>query len=211
MMTPDAAQAMTLVRDSSHFGWYVIPLFLIVLYLYADQIAERRWNVVLGALAFWLMDWINEIWNALLFHFNQTAPAWATPNDSAYVLLIGLNIEITLMFAVMGLMAVRTLPADKHGRILGMNNRWFMAIANSTLCVLVEMYLNHIHVLTWDLPYWNSGFPWLIFLAGYLPFFLVAYWVHDMNNLRKQVYTLGALGGSVIAALLVFSTTLGWI
>ncbi|HEX7910914.1 MAG TPA: hypothetical protein VF534_22885 [Paraburkholderia sp.] len=211
MTTPSAAQAYALVRDPSHFAWYVIPLMLIVLYLYSEQVAERRWSVVLGGLAFWLMDWVNEIWNGLLFHFNQVAPAWATPGGSAYVVLIGLNIEITFMFAVMGLLAVRTLPVDRNLRIAGMDNRWFMAIVNSVLCVLTEIVLNHIGVLTWDLPYWNASFPWLIFLIGYLPFFRVAYWVHDMVERRRQVQTVAVLGGGVAAALLIFGGVLGWI
>lgn len=210
-MTPSAAQAQALLRDASHFQWYVIPLLLIVLYLYAEQVAQRRWAVVLGALAFWLMDWINEIWNGLLFHFTQFAPAWGTPGASAYVILIGLNIEISFMFAVMGLYAVRLLPADPRLRIMGIGNRWFIAVVNSVLCVLVEVWLNHIGALTWDWKYWNAGAPWLIFLLGYLPFYVVAYWVHDLADTRRQLAVVGTLAGIVIAALAVFGGVLGWL
>lgn len=210
-MTASAAQALALLRDASNFQWYVIPLLLIVLYLYVEQVAERRWSVVLGAAAFWLMDWINEIWNGLLFHFTQFAPAWGTPGDSAYVILIGLNIEISFMFAVMGLYAVRSLPADPKLRILGLNNRWFIAVANSVLCVLVEVWLNRIGALTWDWKYWNAGAPWLIFLLGYLPFFVVAYWVHDMSDRRRQLAVVGSLAGVVGVGLALFGGVLGWI
>jgi hypothetical protein len=211
-MTPSAASALALLRDPAHFQWYVIPLLLVVLYLYGEQLVERRWSVVLGAAAFWLMDWINEIWNALVFHFNGYAPAWATPgHDSAFVILIGLNIEICFMFAVMGLYAVRQLPADRGLRILGIPNRWFLAVVNSILCVAVEIVLNAIGALTWDLKYWNTGFPWLIFLVGYLPFFLVAYWVHDLGETRRQLTVVGLLAGIVGASLLLFGPVLGWI
>ncbi|TJY56240.1 hypothetical protein E4T66_19975 [Sinimarinibacterium sp. CAU 1509] len=210
-MTPSSAQALALLRDGSHFQWYVIPLLLIVLYLYADQIAQRRWSVVLGALAFWLMDWINEIWNGLLFHFTQFAPAWGTPGSSAYVILIGLNIEISLMFAVMGLYAVRLLPPDRGLRVLGINNRWLIAVVNSVACVLVEVWLNRAGALTWDWRYWNAGFPWLIFLIGYLPFYVVAYRVHDMASTRRQLIVVGSLAGVVVSALAVFGGALGWI
>jgi hypothetical protein len=211
-MTPSATAALELLRDSSQFQWYVIPLLLIVFYLYGEQIAERRWSVVLGALAFWLMDWINEIWNALIFHYNGFAPVWATPGgDSAYVILIGLNIEISFMFAVMGLYAMRQLPTDRGMKILGISNRWFLAVVNSILCVLVEVVLNAIGALTWDLKYWNTGFPWLIFLVGYLPFFVVGYWVHDMQNLRRQLAVVGTLAGIVGSALILFGPILGWI
>ena len=211
-MTPSAAAALELLRDSSQFNWIIIPLLLVVIYLYGEQVARQRWSVVLGALAFWLMDWVNEIWNALIFHFNQYAPAWATPgNDSAYVILIGLNIEISFMFLVMGLYAMRQLPADRERKILGIDNRWFLAIVNSILCVFVEILLNAIGALTWDLEYWNTHFPVLIFLIGYLPFFAVGYWVHDMQSRRQQVVVVGTLAVIVGSALLVFGVVLRWI
>ncbi|MBV8125035.1 MAG: hypothetical protein JO370_13285 [Paucibacter sp.] len=120
MITAAAAQAQSLLRDTSHFQWYVIPFLLVVIQAFGEQIAEKRWSVVLGAAAFWLMDWFNEIVNGLVFHFSGYAPIWATPGSSALVLLIGLNIEITFMFALMGLFAMRTLPADTRQKILGL-------------------------------------------------------------------------------------------
>lgn len=206
-----AAQAQALVRDPSHFQWYVIPLLLVVFYAYGEQVAERRWNVVLAGIAFWLMDWVNEIWNALLFHFSGFAPAWGTPGGSAYVILIGLNIEISLMFLLMGLYAVRTLPRDRAWRIFGINNRWIWASVNSLLCVVVEVFLNHIGALTWEWRWWNVGSPWLIWLIGYMPFFLVACWVHDMPSLKRQIGVVSTLGVFVLAGLGVFAGWLQWI
>lgn len=206
-----AAQAQALVRDPTHFQWYVIPLLLVVLYAYGEQAAERRWNVVLAGIAFSLMDWINEIWNALIFHFSGYAPIWGTPGGSAYVILIGLNIEIVFMFLLMGLFAVRTLPHDRALRIAGLNNRWVLAAVNSVLCVLVEIGLNRIGALTWEWRGWNAGAPWLIWLVGYMPFFVVAHWVHDMNSLKRQISVVGALGIFVLACLGIFAGWLHWI
>ena len=211
MITASAAQAEQLVRDSSHFQWYVIPLMLFAIYAYAEQAAEKRWNVVLAGMAFWLMDWVNEIWNGLVFHFSGFAPIWATPFGSAYTLLIGLNIEISFMFAIMGLATVRMLPPDRHLKILGINNRWVMAVVNSVLCVFVEIWLNHVGALTWDWRGWNAGAPWLIFLIGYLPFFVVAYWVHDMASRKAQIKVVALLAAGVGIALAVFAGLLGWI
>lgn len=211
MLAASAVQAQSLVRDASHFQWYVIPLLLIVLYAYVEQVAQRRWNIVLAGLAFWLMDWVNEIWNALLFHFSGFAPAWGTPGNSAYVLLIGLNIEISFMFAIMGLMSVRMLPSDPSLRFFGISNRWLLAICNSILCVMVELWLNRIGVLTWEWPWWNVRAPWLIFLIGYLPFFLVAYWVHDMASRKHQLWVVGMLAMIVAASLTLFAGILNWI
>ncbi|GAB2876263.1 hypothetical protein GCM10027277_52090 [Pseudoduganella ginsengisoli] len=211
MPPSSAALAHALVRDPSRFQWYVVTFLLVVIWAYGEQAAQRRWGVLFAALAFWLMDWVNEIWNALLFHFSGFAPAWSTPGQSAYVILIGLNIEICFMFALMGLFAVRTLPADRHLRILGINNRWLLACVNSTLCVLVELWLNHIGALAWEWQGWNVRAPYLIWLIGYLPFFVVTYWVHDMSSVRKQAAATGALAAGVAMALTVFGGVLGWI
>lgn len=211
MIPLSAAQAQVLVRDPSHFQWYVIPLLLIVIYLYGEHAAARRWNVVLAGVAFWLMDWINEIWNGLLFHFFGFAPAWSTPGGSAYVILIGLNIEITFMFAVMGLYAVRTLPANRDMKLFGINNRWLFAGVNSVLCVGVEIWLNRIGALAWEWRGWNVNAPYLIWLIGYMPFFIVAYWVYDMPSLKRQIAVVAGLASMVVAALAIFAGVLGWI
>lgn len=206
-----AQAAQAILRDPSQFQWVLIPLFLLVLHVYALQIHQRNWSIVLGGLAFWCMDWINEIWNSLIFHFSGYAPAWGAPADTAYLLLIGLNIEISLMFAVMGVTAMLTLPADPKARVLGLNNRLLWAVANSALAVLVEIGLNQIGALTWEWPYWQTRFPWLIFLVGYLPFFLVGAWVHDMASRRRQLLTVGALAGLVVGSLALFGGVLGWL
>lgn len=211
MIADSAAQAQALVRNASHFQWYVIPLLLLVIQAYGEQAAARRWNVVLAGVAFWLMDWINEIWNGLLFHFSGFAPAWGTPGSSAYVILIGLNVEITFMFAIMGLYAARMLPADANAKIFGINNRWVIAAVNSVLCVGVEYWLNHIGALTWEWSGWNVGTPWLIWLVGYMPFFVVAYLVHDMRSRKSQVAVVGGLGATVAGGLGLFAGVLHWI
>lgn len=206
-----ALRAQALLRDPQHFQWYLLPLLLLTLYVYAEQIRAQRGSVVLGGLAFWCMDWINEIGNALIFHFTAYAPIWATPGETAYQLLIGLNSEISLMFAVLGVAALLLLPADPRLRILGVNNRWLFAVVNSLLAVGIECLLNAAGALSWEYAYWNRGFPYLIVLFGYLPFFAMAYWVHDMTDRRRQLRTVGLLAGFVILSLTVFGGILGWL
>jgi len=210
-MTPGAKQALSILRDASHFQWYVIPLLLIVVYIYSVEVERKNWNVLFGGLALWGMDWFNEIWNALLFHFNKFAPVWATPGATAYNILIGLNIEITFMFAVMGIFACKMLPKDRKMKILGVNNRIFFAVLNALLAVGIEALLNLAGALTWDLPWWNLRAPWLIFLVGYLPFFVVCFWVHDMKKVQDKIKTVGAILGFDAACLIVFGAILRWI
>lgn len=182
---------------------------MIVVYLYFRQAELGNWSRILAALALWGMDWINEILNALVLRFTGYAPVWGIGHESSWLILIGINVEITLMFLVMGLAATTLLPADKGLRVFGINNRLFFACANSVICVLVELVLNHFGMLIWRWPWWNATHPWLIFLLGYLPFFLVAYAVYDMESRRRQMATVAAILGVDAIALATF-ISLGW-
>jgi hypothetical protein len=211
MPTQLAAQALKILRDGSQFQWYVIPLFALVVYVYAVEVERKNWNLVLAGLAFWGMDWFNEIWNGLVFHFTQYAPVWGAPSKTAFLILIGLNIEICLMFAVAGITFSKMLPADKRVRVLGLPNRLFFAIAGSMFCVFVEVLLNSVGALTWEYAWWGVRAPWLIFLIGYLPFFLISFWVFDMESVQKKVMTVGTIFAVDIIGLVVFGLVLGWI
>lgn len=41
-MTDDARAALAQLRDPSQFEWYVIPLLLLVLYVYAAEVERRN-------------------------------------------------------------------------------------------------------------------------------------------------------------------------
>ena len=211
METDSALEALAILRDGSQFQWYVIPLFALVVYVYAGEVERRNWNLVFAGLAYWGMDWFNEIWNSLVFHFTDFAPVWGAPAKTAYLILIGLNIEICFMFAIAGVTFAKMLPTDKKLRIWGIPNRLLIAIGGSAFCVFVEVLLNIVGALTWDYSWWNKRAPWLIFLVGYLPFFLVSFWVHDMESVKKKLSVLGVIYGVDIISILVFGVILGWI
>jgi hypothetical protein len=211
MPSESTQQALSILRDGSQFVWYVIPLFAIVVYVYAVEIERRNWNLFFAGLAFWGMDWFNEIWNSLVFHFTGYAPIWGAPGQTAYLILIGLNIEISFMFAIAGITFGKMLLPDKKTRILGIPNRLFFAVTGAAFCVFVEILLNSIGALTWDYPWWSATAPWLIFLIGYLTFFLVSFWVHDMKSVRNKIITVGVIFAVDIGAILIFGVILGWI
>jgi len=211
-MAESAQTALALLRDGSHFQWYIIPLLLIVMYIYANEVERRNWSMVLAGLAFWLMDWFNEIWNGLVFHFTGFAPVWGTPdNGSSLVILIGLNIEICFMFAIMGIVMCKQLPHDKNMKILGVPNRLVYAIVGSILAVGIECLLNWVGALTWEYKWWSMGAPWLIWLIGYMPFFLVCFWVFDMKTIKSKLITVGTLAAIVAISLILFMCILKWI
>jgi len=211
-MAESAAKALALLRDGSHFQWYVIPLLLLVMYVYANEVERRNWSLVLAGLSLWLMDWFNEIWNGLVFHFTGFAPVWGTPgNGSSLVMLIGLNIEICFMFALMGIVMCKMLPSDKNMKILGIPNRLLFAVVSSMLAVGIECLLNWVGALTWEYPWWNMGAPWLIWLIGYMTFFLMAFWVFDMKTVKAKLITVGTQATIIGLALIIFMGILKWI
>ncbi len=211
MPTEAAEKALSILRDGSQYQWYVIPLFAFVVYVYAVEVERKNWNLVFAGLAFWGMDWFNEIWNSLVFHFTGKAPVWGAPGDTAYLILIGLNIEIMFMFAIAGVAFGKMLPEDKKLRVLGIPNRILIAVAGSAFCVFVEVLLNEIGALTWDWPWWDANSPWLIFLFGYLHFFLVSFWVHDMDRVQKKINFVSGLFAFDLILILVFGFWLGWL
>jgi hypothetical protein len=210
-MTEAAREALSILRDGSQFQWYVIPLFALVVYVYAVEMERRNWNLVFAGLAYWGMDWFNEIWNGLVFHFTQYAPVWGAPGKTAFLILIGLNIEITFMFAIAGIAFGKMLPKDKHMKVLGLPNRLLFAITGAIFCVFVEILLNSVGALTWEYPWWSARAPWLIFLIGYLHFFLVSFWVHDMEKIRSKAIAVGIIFAVDIIALILFGAILRWI
>jgi hypothetical protein len=179
--------------------------------VYAVEVERKNWHLVFAGLTFWGLDWFNEIWNSLVFHFTDYAPVWGAPGKTAFLILIGLNIEITFMFAIAGITFGKMLPEDKKLKVLGIPNRILFAVVGAAFCVFVEVLLNAVGALTWDYPWWNASVPWLIFLIGYLYFFLVSFWVHDMESMKKKVTTVGIIYGVDIVAIIVFGVVLGWL
>ena len=211
MPTDATTRALAILRDGSQFRWYVIPLLAFVLYVYAVEVERRNWSLVFAGLALWAMDWLNEIANGLVLHATGRAPLWGAPADTAFLILVGLNIEICFMFAIAGIVVGKLLPRDPALRVLGLPNRVAVALVASTFCVIVEILLNAVGALTWDYWWWSARMPWLIIVFGYYTFFAVAFWVHDLPSVRRQAQVVAALYALDAACLGVFAGVLRWI
>lgn len=210
-MSDFALEALSRLRDGSNFQWYVIPLLAFVFYVYTVEAEKRNWNLILAGLAFWGADWLNEIINGLLLRGTGYAPIWAEPGPTAYLILVGLNIETMFMFAVAGIIWTKMLHPDKNFKYLGIPNRWAVAIGGTIFSVFVEYLLNSVNALTWDYAWWNRGAPWLILVFGYLWFFVFAFWVYDMPSIKQKLRVVGAIWAVDIIALIVFAGILKWI
>ena len=208
--TDATIQALANLRSPDHFQWYVIPLFVFTLYVYYAEAERKNWNVVLAGLTFYGLEFFFEMLNGLFLHFNRHAALWTAPAGSAFVITVGLNIEISLMFAVMAVMLLKVLPADKSLKILGVPNRWFFAILNSVLCVIVEIILNRWGALVWEYWWWNWYCPWLIIIFGYSIYMFFSFWVHDMPSRKKQIAVVSAMWAADAVGYGIFMGALKW-
>ena len=202
-ITDAAREALEILREGETFEWSTVTLLGLAMYVYAVEVERRRWDIILAGVAFWLMDWFNELVNSLIFHASDRAPLWTVTGDTSFLILIGLNIEICLLFLISGVVFVKFLPPQGH--------RMLFVFLCSTVCVVVELLLEWTGYFTWEYWWWNTEtFP-VIILLGYATFFAVAAWVYDMgDDRRRQLRVVGTLA-VVNVALAVGLAIGGWL
>jgi hypothetical protein len=210
-VTDFTREAQEILRNPDNLGWYVVTLLALVMYVYAVEVERRRWDVVLAGVTLWLADGINEIANALVLHFTDRAAVWTVTGDTAYLILIGLSIEISFMFAIAGVIYVKLLPPDPRTRLLGMPNRLTIALALSVLAVAVEVLLHAAGVFHWEYWWWNWPMVLPIIVLGYLWFFLITAYVYDLPDTRRRLYVVGTMAALVTTGVVVFGLILKWI
>lgn len=210
-VTDAAREALGILRDGSTFEWSTVALLAFVFYVYSVEVERRRFDIVLAGLGFWFMDWFNELANSAIFHATDRAPLWTVTGDTSYLILIGLNVEISFLFLVAGIVFVKQLPADRRLKIAGVPNRLLLVFAFSALCVLVEVFLNSTGYFTWEYWWWNVPFVPLIIVFGYMTFFGIAAWIYDMGeDRRRQLRVVGTLA-AVDAAFGIALGLGGWL
>ncbi|MGZ5347844.1 MAG: hypothetical protein ACXWZW_09170 [Solirubrobacterales bacterium] len=210
-LTDFTLEAQRILRDDSNLAWYVVTLLVLVLYVYAVEVERRRWDIVLAGLAFWLADWINEIINSLVLHFSDRAALWTVTGDTAYLILIGLCIEISFMFAISGIVYAKSLPPDPRTKLLGMPNRVTIGLGFSIFAVAVELLLHAAGIFHWEYWWWNTPFVLPIVIFGYLWFFLIAAYVYDRPDDRSRLRVVGTMAAIVAVSLVLFGPVLEWI
>lgn len=207
MNNPEVTQqALSILRSGQFFQWYVITLLALVVYVYANEISNKNWKGVAAGLALYGVHWFYEIINALIQYFSGHA-LWTVPTGTAFLLLIGVGIELSLMFAIAGLVLSKLLPADPNLRILGIPNRLLFAVINAAFFSIVEIFLVKTPAFAWVYPWWGA-LP--VFLTVYIPFFLVAFYCYDWQP-KKQVAFIGTIFTIDVVLLILFAGLLKWI
>jgi hypothetical protein len=207
MNNPQATQqALSMLRSGENFQWYVITLFAFVVYIYFNEMSKGNWKGIAAGLSLYMTHWFFEILNALIQHFSGHA-LWTVPTGTAFLLLVGVGVELSLMFSVAGLIFSKLLPADPKTKILGINSRLFFAIFNAAFFSIFEIFLAKTPAFVWVYPWWGSL---SVFITVYLPFFLVSMYSYDWKpKVQKQV--IGGLAAVNVVMLVVFAGILQWI
>ena len=204
---PEATEAaLSILRSGEPFQWYVVTLLALSLYAYINEISKKNWKVVAGGLSLYMVHWSVEIINALIQHFSGHA-LWTVPTGTAFLILVGVGIEISFMFPVIALTMCKLLPEDPRQKIWGINNRLLMALINAALISFIEIFLAKTPAFVWVYPWWGAV---TVFITVYIPFFVAAFYVYDWKP-EAQKRFLVSLAVINVAALVLFAGVLKWI
>lgn len=193
MMTEATAQALEGLRDLTTIKWYIIPLLLVVFYIYSQEINKAKktgnWDPIFAALTILGLDFLNETWNGWVMALTGYSAFWTVPGPTAFRVFVGWNIEIIFMFSLVGFTYYYLMSEKRDRIILGLKEKWFYAIVGTVIAVFVECLLNIGGHLVWEYPWWELSFKgiWLILIIGYFYFYAGAAIVIDLKNNRQKV------------------------
>ena len=199
------ADTLSRLRKLDNLDWVLVVCLAFVLYVYLTAVEQKKWNQIAAGLALYAVHWFVEIINALIQHIWGHA-LWTASGGTSFVILVGVGIEISFMFAVAGLILSKALPADKNLKILGINNRIVFAVLNALMIAIIEIPLAASPIFQWVYPWWGALTVWIII---YIPFFLAAFLCHDAKPKTRRIF-IGGLFALNLVMMLVF-IPLGWI
>jgi len=199
-------QALAILRSGENCQWYVITLLALVMYVYTNEISKKNWKGIAAGLSLYGTHWFFEIVNALIQKFSGHA-LWTVPTGTSWLLLVGVGIELSLMFSIAGLVLSKLLPEDPKAKIFGINNRIFFALLNAGLFSVIEIFLAMTPAFHWVYTWWGA-LP--VFITVYIPFFVVSFLCHDWKP-KTQRLVIGILFAVDLVMLVVFAGILKWI
>jgi hypothetical protein len=204
---PEATRAaLDILRSGEPFQWYVITLLALVVYVYFNEYSKKNWKGIAAGLSLYMVHWFFEIGNALIQNFSGHA-LWTAPTGTAFLILIGVGVELSLMFSIAGLVFSKILPEDPKLKILGINNRLVVAAGNAAFFSIFEIFLAKTPAFIWVYPWWGSL---TVFIFVYIPFFVVSMLCYDWQP-KNQIRVIGSLFLINVLMLIVFAGFLSWI
>lgn len=190
-----AGRAQEAVRSTANFNWTFIAIFAFVVYIYATELQRKNYRVIAAGLALYMVHWFYEIMNAIICNTTGYALWTVSPESTSFVLLVGVSWELSMMFAVAGLIMGKLLPEDPKKKILGINNRILFAVGNAAFFSAVEIFLASTPAFIWVYPWWGA-LP--VFITTYVPFFLAAFLIPDRKPKFQKIFIGGLAAVNVL-------------
>ncbi|MFA5481370.1 MAG: hypothetical protein WC282_03205 [Bacilli bacterium] len=190
-----ATDAFASVRTTDNFNWTFIFIFAVVIFVYAHELKNKNYRGLIASLSLYGVHWLYEIANAIIGKASGHALWTVSASSTSFILLIGVSWELSMMFALAGLIMSKILPDDPTKKILGINNRWFFAIANAAMFSIIEIFLAGTPAFIWVYPWWGA-IP--VFITTYIPFFLAAFLVPDAKPKRQRIFLLSVWGLAIV-------------
>lgn len=190
-----ADRAREAVRSVGSFNWTFIALLAFVFYVYATELSRKNYRAIVAGLALYMVHWFYEIMNAVICAATGYALWTVSPESTSFILLIGVSWELSMMFAVAGVITSKLLFDDPKKKILGINNRIFFAVINAAFFSAVEIFLASTPAFIWVYPWWGA-IP--VFITTYIPFFLAAFLVPDAKPRTQKIFVGGLAAVNVL-------------
>ncbi len=207
MNNPEATeQALAILRNGKDFQWYIIPLLMFAFYVYFNEYSKGNYRGIAAGLSLYMVHWFFEIVNALIQHFSGHA-LWTVPTGTGFLLLVGVCAELSIMFSIAGVVYSKLLDEDPKKKILGINNRLFIALGTAAFFSVFEIFLAKTPAFIWVYSWWGS-IP--VFLTVYIPFFVVSMYSYDWKP-KTQKLVIGSLFAVNALMLVIFAGFLKWI
>ncbi|MCQ2576481.1 MAG: hypothetical protein MJ162_07030 [Treponema sp.] len=200
------------VRSTGNFNWTFIFILAVVFYVYWNEIHKKEYKAVFAGLALYGVHWLYEIVNAIIAKC-AGYPLWAVSNQSTtFILLIGVCWELSMMFALAGIISYKMLPDDTSKRYFAKNGKKGIsckltgALGMALLFALFESFLagTSNNSFIWVYKWWGV-IP--VFITTYVPFFLASNYVPDMEPKKRNIFLITEWG--LVAVLLAVLIPLG--
>ncbi|MBU1093503.1 MAG: hypothetical protein KKH01_03480 [Firmicutes bacterium] len=196
--------AVAAVRSTNNFDWTFIFILTVIIYIYGTELKNKNYKGIVAALSLYGVHWLYEIGNAIIGSTTGYALWTVSAQSTSFILLIGVSWELSMMFAVAGLVMSKLLPDDPKMKILGMNNRVVFAIGNAAFFGLFEIFLAGTPAFIWTYNWWGA-IP--VFITTYIPFFLAAFLMYDAKPKTQKKFLMIVWG--LVAILLIVLIPLG--
>lgn len=200
------------VRSTGNFNWTFIFILAVVFYVYWNEIHKKEYKAVFAGLALYGVHWLYEIVNAIIAKC-AGYPLWAVSNQSTtFILLIGVCWELSMMFALAGIISYKMLPDDTSKRYFAKNGKKGIsckltgALGMALLFALFESFLagTSNNSFIWVYKWWGV-IP--VFITTYVPFFLASNYVPNMEPKKRNIFLITEWG--LVAVLLAVLIPLG--